>query len=382
MMALNWPAGQHKLVVLAAGGTGGHLFPAQALAEALVRRGHVIHLITDERVRSYGRGFPALEIHQIPSATLSLRQLHLLPLRLLRLWRGFRAASELLGHLRPAVLAGFGGYPSFPPVLAASRLRIPTLIHEQNAVMGRANRALAVRVDRVASSFPAITNLPPSAYKKVRYTGNPVREFVLEHRAPCYMPAVADGTFRLVVFGGSQGARFFAEFMPGVMRALPKAVVRTLKLTQQCRPEDLESVKAAYGSLGIEAEIAPFFQDMPKRIADAHLVICRSGASTIAELGVIGRPAVLIPLPHSIDNDQLRNAESFAASGAGWVKLQAELKADEFAAFLTHLRYDEGGLNHAAEQAKAQGRPDAAERLADIVAELAAGDKQGETTKR
>ena len=273
-MALNWPAAQGKLVVLAAGGTGGHLFPAQALAEALVRRGHIIHLVTDERVRSYGRSFPALEIHQIPSATLSLRRPHLLPLRLLRLWRGFRAASELLGHLRPAALAGFGGYPSFPPVLAASRLGIPTLILEQNAVMGSANRALAVRVDRIASSFPAIANLPPRAKEKLCYTGNPVREVVLEHHSSSYVPPVADGPFRLVVFGGSQGARFFAELMPEVVRALPKAVTRTLKLMQQCRPEDLDKVKAGYASLGVEAELAPFFQDMPKRIADAHLIIC------------------------------------------------------------------------------------------------------------
>ena len=266
-------------------------------------------------------------------------------------------------------------------MLAASRLGIPTLIHEQNAVMGRANRALAVRVDRIASSFPAIANLPPRAKEKLCYTGNPVREVVLEHHSSSYVPPVADGPFRLVVFGGSQGARFFAELMPEVVRALPKAVTRTLKLMQQCRPEDLDKVKAGYASLGVEAELAPFFQDMPKRIADAHLIICRSGASTVAELGVIGRPAVLVPLPHSIDNDQLRNAESFAGAGAGWVKLQAELKADEFAAFLTHLRYDEEGLCNAAEQAKAQGRPDAAERLADLVAELAAGKQRPETAK-
>lgn len=381
-MALNWPTEHRKLVVLAAGGTGGHLFPAQALAEALVRRGYLIHLMTDERVRDHGRSFPALEIHQVPSATLSLRKPYLLPFRLMKLWKGMRRASAVLGHVRPVALAGFGGYPSFPPVLAATRLGIPTLVHEQNAVMGRANRVLASRVDAVASSFPAIVNLPGGAKAKLRFTGNPVRHIVLEHRSACYDPPDANGPFRVLVFGGSQGARFFAEFMPRVFRALPNAVSRTVKLTQQCRPEDLGAVKAAYAQLGVEADLAPFFDDMPKRVAEAHLVICRSGASTIAELGVIGRPAVLVPLPHSIDNDQLRNAESFAAGGAGWVKRQGDLNPDEFAAFLTHLRYDESGLGNAAEAAKEQGQPDATERLADLVEELAAGKSRLETGKQ
>jgi UDP-N-acetylglucosamine--N-acetylmuramyl-(pentapeptide) pyrophosphoryl-undecaprenol N-acetylglucosamine transferase len=378
---MSWSKGQRNLVVLAAGGTGGHLFPAQALAEALVRRGYVIHLMTDERVKDYGRSFPALEIHQIPAATLSLRKPHLLPFRLLRLWKGVKASSAVLDHLRPAALAGFGGYPSFPPVLAASRLGVPTLVHEQNAVMGRANRVLATRVDAVASSFPAIANLPPGAKEKLRFTGNPVREIALQYRSASYEPPRADGAFRLVVFGGSQGARFFAEFMPHVLRALPKAVVKTLRLTQQCRKEDLDDAKAAYATLGVEAELAPFFPDMPKRMADAHLIISRSGASTIAELGVIGRPAVLIPLPHSIDNDQLRNAESFAASGAGWVKPQGDLQPEEFATFLTQLRYDEAGLANAAEAAKAAGRPDAAERLADLMEELAGSREPEKATQ-
>jgi UDP-N-acetylglucosamine--N-acetylmuramyl-(pentapeptide) pyrophosphoryl-undecaprenol N-acetylglucosamine transferase len=173
-----------------------------------------------------------------------------------------------------------------------------------------------------------------------------------------------------VVFGGSQGARFFAESMPEVIRALPAEVASALSLVQQCRPEDMERVRRVYAELGVACELSPFFDDMPKRIADAHLIVCRSGASTIAELGVIGRPAILVPLPHSIDNDQLRNAESFAASGAGWVKSQSALKADEFAALLTQLRYDANGLAEAAAAAKRHGRPDAAERLADLIEEL------------
>jgi UDP-N-acetylglucosamine--N-acetylmuramyl-(pentapeptide) pyrophosphoryl-undecaprenol N-acetylglucosamine transferase len=381
-MVLNWPVGQRKLVALAAGGTGGHLFPAQALAEALVRRGYIIHLMTDERVQDYGRSFPALEIHRIPSATLTLARPHMLPVQSVRLWQGYKYAAAVLNRLRPSAVAGFGGYPSFPPVLAASRLAIPCCIHEQNAVMGRANRALAPRVDAVASSFPTIANLPARAKDRLRFTGNPVRDVVLAHQAAPYERPRADGPFRLVVFGGSQGARFFADFMPQVLAAVPRAVLKTLDLTQQCRPEDLDRVRPAYEALGLTAELAPFFQDMPARIAKAHLVICRSGASTIAELGVIGRPAALIPLPHSIDDDQLRNAESFASSGAGWVKVQSDLKPDEFAAFLTHLRYDETGLANAAEAAVLRGRPDAAEQLADLMEELAACNRQSEAIKK
>jgi UDP-N-acetylglucosamine--N-acetylmuramyl-(pentapeptide) pyrophosphoryl-undecaprenol N-acetylglucosamine transferase len=375
-MTLARASAPQKLVVLAAGGTGGHLFPAQALAEALVRRGYRIHLMTDERVREYGRSFPAEAVHQIPAATLVLGKPHLLPGRLFRLWRGVRLASKLIRELRPAVLAGFGGYPSFPPVVAATRLGLPALIHEQNAVMGRANRVLASRVAAIASSFPAIANLSPRAGARIVFTGNPVRAKVLAESAVPYRPP-GDGPFRLVVFGGSQGARFFAEFIPEVMRALSAEVVKSLSIVQQCRPEDLEGVRQVYAELGVASELSPFFDDMPKRIADAHLVVCRSGASTVAELGVIGRPAILVPLPHSIDNDQLRNAESFASSAAGWVKPQSSLRAPEFAALLTKLRYDPRGLAEAAAGAKRHGRPDAAERLADLVEELILRSKKG-----
>jgi UDP-N-acetylglucosamine--N-acetylmuramyl-(pentapeptide) pyrophosphoryl-undecaprenol N-acetylglucosamine transferase len=372
---------KRKLVVVAAGGTGGHLFPAQALAEALVQRDFIVHLMTDERVRDYGKNFPAREVHQISSATLSISKPHRWPLSAWRLWRGYRQALDTLVLLRPLAVAGFGGYPSLPPVLAATRLNIPSCIHEQNAIMGRANRALAARVDAVASSFPAIANLPRRAREKLRVTGNPVRNVVIEQRSVEYKLPKANAAFRLVIFGGSQGARFFAEFMPKALEVLPRAVRRTLRVVQQCRPEDIEEVRAAYAAIDLDCELAPFFQDMPKRMANAHLVICRSGASTIAELGVIGRPAILVPLPHSIDNDQLRNAESFAAAGAGWLKPQAALSSEEFAQFLTHLRYDESTLMRAALAARAQGQPDAAQKLAELIDEIAAGTKQTETTK-
>ncbi|WP_119392568.1 undecaprenyldiphospho-muramoylpentapeptide beta-N-acetylglucosaminyltransferase [Taklimakanibacter lacteus] len=371
-----------RLVVLAAGGTGGHLFPAQALAEALVRRGYAIHLMTDERVRDYGRAFPALETHLVPAATITPSKPFLLPLQLLKLYRGYRAARAVLARLKPVALAGFGGYPSFPPVIAASRLGIPCCIHDQNAVMGRANRVLSRYADAVASSFPTLGKLPEECKSKLRYTGNPVRGIVLTKQGDPYQSSAADQPFNLLVFGGSQGARFFAEFMPEVLKLLPKAVLRNLKVVQQCRPEDIERVKAAYGGLELSFELASFFADMPQRIADAQLVICRSGASTIAELGVIGRPAVMVPLPHALDNDQLANAEFLAQKGGGWVMPQADLTPQEFAAFLTRLRYQDDELAGAARAALALGMPDAAERLADVVEELAHRPKITEMTEK
>ncbi len=359
------------VVVLAAGGTGGHLFPAQALAEELVRRGYDIHLMTDERVGDYGKSFPAIATHVVVSATLSPSRPLLLPGQLLRLFVGYRQAKSLFMNLRPAAVVGFGGYPSFPPILAAARLKIPSCVHDQNAVMGRANRVLARIATRVASSFPALLGLPEKAKSKLVVTGNPVRDIALKEKAAVYPELSKDSPFNLLVFGGSQGARFFGDFMPDVVAALAPEMRANFHLTQQVRPEDLEQVRAAYARLGIAPELQPFFVDMPRRIAASHLVVCRSGASTIAELGVIGRPAIMVPLPHSLDNDQLRNAESFAAAGAGWIRPQAKLRPQEFAAFLTRLRYQEGELGRAAKAALGQGKPDAASRLADLTEQLA-----------
>jgi UDP-N-acetylglucosamine--N-acetylmuramyl-(pentapeptide) pyrophosphoryl-undecaprenol N-acetylglucosamine transferase len=354
--------------VLAAGGTGGHLFPAQALAEELTRRGYTIHLMTDERVKDYGKSFPAAETHIVPSATLSLSKPWLVPGRALRLYGGYRTARAILKRVRPLAVVGFGGYPSFPPILAAARLRIASCVHDQNAVMGRANRVLARWSDAVASSFPNLQGLPAGAEGKLTITGNPVRDVALREKAAPYPPF--DG-FSLLVFGGSQGAQFFGEFMPKVFAAMSAEERSGIRLVQQVRAENMAAVAESYRTMGLACELQPFFMDMPKRIANAHLVICRSGASTIAELGVIGRPAVMVPLPHAIDNDQLRNAESFAAAGAGWVHPQASLTPQGLAQFLTSLRSQQRQLQQAAAAALSHGRPDAAERLADLAEKLA-----------
>ena len=356
------------IIVLAAGGTGGHLFPAQALAEELTRRGHVIHLMTDERVRDYGTSFPAAKVHVVHSATLTPSRPLKVPGQALALYGGYRRARAILKRVKPRAVVGFGGYPSFPPILAATRLRIPSCVHDQNAVMGRANRVLAKFADAVASSFPELQGLPAGAASKLTITGNPVRDIVLKYKAA---PCPAGEPFHLLVFGGSQGAQFFGAFMPEVFAAMTPEERKTIRLTQQVRPENLSQVNALYGDLGLDCELQPFFMDMPSRIAQSHLVVCRSGASTIAELGVIGRPSVMVPLPHAIDNDQLRNAESFAGAGAGWVQPQAALEPRAFAAFLTQLRSQQGELQRAAAAALGHGRPDAAQRLADLTEKLA-----------
>ncbi len=370
--------GRHRgLIALAAGGTGGHLFPAQALAEELVRRGYITILLSDARAKEYGERFPAVEIVEIPSSTLTPRRPWRLPLQAFRLWRGFEASRALLGRNRPRAVIGFGGYPSFPPLMAAVKLGIPVALHEQNAVMGRANRAMAGKADVIASSFPEIARLPRKLKERVVFTGNPVREAVLKAAEKPYEPPGPRGVFRLLVFGGSQGARFFSEMTPKILAELPVAVRKRLHVTQQCRPEDIEGVRKAYEALGIRAELESFFGDMPRRMAAAHLVMARSGASSVAELAVIGRPAIFVPLPHALDNDQLMNARAFAKAGAGWVFSQEAIAPERMAAFITRLRYKPEDLAAAHAAAKAFARPDAARRLADVVEGLLTGGGDG-----
>ena len=356
-----------RRVFLAAGGTGGHLFPAQALAEELVKRGHDVDLLTDERVRDYGKDFPASHVHLVPSASLSLSDPLGMPERLWRLGRGYFLSRKLLGREKPAAVVGFGGYPSLPPLLAATHLRIPSVIHEANAVMGRANRLLATRVTAIATSFEKMTGIPDSALSRVQLTGNPVRGLVLASTELPYKPFSAKDKIRLLVFGGSQGAKFFSDAMPGVLARLPEGLRKRLIVTQQCRVEDLQKVRHAYEKSGISAALEIFFSNLPDIMARSHLVICRSGASTIAELGVLGRPAFLVPLPGAIDNDQLNNARSFEAAGGGFLLEQKHAESADFARLLQQLLEAPERLKEAAAAAKRHGKPDAAQRLAALV---------------
>jgi UDP-N-acetylglucosamine--N-acetylmuramyl-(pentapeptide) pyrophosphoryl-undecaprenol N-acetylglucosamine transferase len=356
-----------KLVVLAAGGTGGHLFPAQALAEVLSRRGHTIHLVTDERVRDYGKTFPAAKTHIVPSASLSLSKPLKVPGNVATLLVGIVKARGIFRQHAPAVVVGFGGYPSLPPLWAATMLHIPAIIHEQNAVLGRANGLLASRVSAVATSFEKTFKLSAAAQSKVVFTGNPVRQAALNSAGATFPALDESSSIRLVVFGGSQGARFFSDVMPETLQLLPPALRQRLSIVQQCREEDLPRVQKAYDEAGIKSKLAAFFTNMPEEIAGSHLVICRSGASSIAELGVIGRPAILVPLPHAIDNDQLKNAESFQAAGAGFIRPQNDITPINLAAQLEQLLHTPQALKEAAAAAARHGKPYAAEKLADLV---------------
>lgn len=358
--------------MLAAGGTGGHLFPAQALAEELARRGIAVELATDTRGDRYGAGFPARHVHQIASATLSGRSPVAVAKTGVTLTRGVAAAFKLMGETRPDAVVGFGGYPSFPPVLAARMRGIPTILHEQNAILGRANKMLAKRVTAIATSFGEVALIDGALAAKATFTGNPVRAKVIAAAATPYPAISIGGRFALLVFGGSQGARFFSDSVPPALAALAADVRSRLHVVQQARPEDVERVQHAYAAAGIAADVAPFFADLPSIMAASHLVIGRAGASTVAELAVIGRPSILVPLPHAIDNDQLRNATSLANAGGAWVMEQGTLTAERLGTTIARLIDDPAALTTAAAAAKATGRPDAVQRLADLVQSLTA----------
>jgi len=364
-----------SLFMLMAGGTGGHLFPAMALAQELTRRGHTIHLMTDHRVASYGAQFPASEMHIVPSATPSVRNPLKFAVAGLTIVRGIGVARGMLRKVKPDAVVGFGGYPVFPPFVAARMLGIPGILHEQNSVMGRANRALAARATGIGLSF-ARTKHAERFEAKSMVTGNPVRDNVRELAGAPY-PAINDGAaLRLVVFAGSQGARSFSDFIPPAVALLPDHLRRRLRITQQVRPEDLDRVTAAYRAADIEAELMPFIQDVPQRLAAAHLAIVRSGASTVADLTAIGRPAIYIPLPGAIDNDQRQNALFVEQAGGGWIVEQATISPPSLANRLTSLLGDPATLMAAAAAAKSLGQPAAVERLADLVE----GAARGKTT--
>jgi UDP-N-acetylglucosamine--N-acetylmuramyl-(pentapeptide) pyrophosphoryl-undecaprenol N-acetylglucosamine transferase len=357
-------------VLLCAGGTGGHLFPAEALARSLRERGWTVHLATDHRVESYGRDFPATAIHLVPSATLT-RSPAAMARGLLRLAGGLLVARRLLRRLRPAVAVGFGGYPTLPPILMASRAGIPTVVHDQNAVLGRANRFLAARATAIATSFAKVGGADRWRFKMVE-TGNPVRPAVREAARAPYPGREPEDPFRLLVFGGSQGARFMSELVPAAAAALPEDLRGRLRIVQQCRPEDLTEVAARYRALAVPAELEAFFRDMPARIAASHLVVSRAGASTVAELAVIGRPAIMVPLPHALDQDQKANAAVLARAGGGWLVEQRDMTPARLAGDLAELIADPRRLARVAAGAKQVGRPNAADRLADLVERVAA----------
>ncbi|MCB8874565.1 undecaprenyldiphospho-muramoylpentapeptide beta-N-acetylglucosaminyltransferase [Acidisoma silvae] len=355
-------------VVIAAGGTGGHFFPAEALAHALAGRGYRPVLMTDGR--SAGRGseaFASGDRHVLPGAGIAGRGIVKGVKATAALAAGSLVAAKLLRALRPGAIVGFGGYPCVPPIVAAklSGQKTPIILHEQNAVLGRANRSLAKRVSVLALSATGTTRVPAGVRTVV--TGNPVRPAIMALADMPYEAPVADGPINLLVTGGSLGAKVLSDIVPQAVIALPADLRSRLRVVQQARQEDGARVRAAYDAAGITAEVAPFFADMAQRLASAHLVIARAGASTTAELTVAGRPSLLVPLPSAIDDHQSANAAILETAGAAWVLPQSRFTVEAVAARLTALLSDPAALAAASSAARSIARADAVALLADLV---------------
>jgi UDP-N-acetylglucosamine--N-acetylmuramyl-(pentapeptide) pyrophosphoryl-undecaprenol N-acetylglucosamine transferase len=359
--------------VLAAGGTGGHLTPAFALAHELERRGHHVALITDERGKAIPGKPDFLTAHVLPAGRFGKNPLRW-PAALKAVLNGRAMSQRLYETFKPTAVVGFGGYPALPALLGAQASGIPTVIHEQNAVLGRVNRLLAGRVDAIALAYPDVDRLKPKHEGKAHLVGNPVRPGVLALRAEEFPAFTEDGIFRVLVTGGSQGARVLSEVVPDGLSMLPPALRNRLQVTQQCRPEDLDAVRARYANHDIPAELATYFEDMSARLADAHLFIGRAGASTIAELTAVGRPAILVPLPIATDDHQAANTREVVKAGGARSIRQAGFTAKELAKQIAAMAQRPETLANAAHAAWNCGRPDAASDLADLVESFGGAD--------
>ncbi len=356
------------MIAIAAGGTGGHFFPAEALAAELKRRGYVITLFTDARSGGEkSQVFADCQRYILPVSGIAGRGLGRSISALLSIASAALHTRKILRRVRPAAIIGFGGYPSVAPVLA-SRLIAPkpkVILHEQNAVMGRANRKLAGYANAIALSFAETAGLPKKARGKTVQTGNPVRTAIADMAWRGYLPAT--DRFRLLVLGGSQGAKLFSSLIPETVSMLPENLSAKLDLALQCRADQIASTRVLCDELGVKAEISAFFHDIADRISQAHLVIARAGASTVAELAAIGRPSILIPLPSAIDDHQRANAMALANAGGAWMMDQSGLFPGDLAEFLTPLLGRPQELAPLAEAAAGFGHTDAAARLADLV---------------
>ena len=352
--------------VLAAGGTGGHMVPAAALAAELAKRGHKGALVSDDRGVRFPGLFEGIETHVLPAGRLGGGPLGYLRAAG-RIMAGRSMALRLYKELRPAAVIGFGGYPALPSILAAFRAGVPTVIHEQNAVLGRVNRFVAGRVDAIATSYDAVERMKPRWSRKTHLIGNPVREAVLALRERPYPILDEDGIFRVLVTGGSQGATVLSKVVPDGLALLPVHFRRRLQVTHQARIEDIDAVRAKYQAHGIPADVSTYITDMPEALAWAHIVIARAGASTIAELSAAGRPAILVPLPSATDDHQTANAREITNAGGARTIAQRAFTATELAKQIQKLGLDTQGLENAATRARSVGRPHAASDLADLV---------------
>ncbi len=367
------PSGASRHFVLAAGGTGGHLIPAFALATELHARGHHVALITDERGANIPGKPEFLTAHVLPAGRFGKN-----PLRWIggvrAVLEGRNMALRLFESFEPAAVIGFGGYPAMPALLAATSAKIPSLVHEQNAVLGRVNRILAGRVDGIATSYPTVDRLKRKYADKTHLVGNPVREEVLALRDKDFPTLTEEGLLRVLVTGGSQGASVLSEVVPDGLAMLPPALRLRLQVTQQCRSEDVDAVRERYATHDIPAELGTYFEDMHERLADAHLFIGRAGASTIAELTAVGRPAILVPLPIATDDHQASNTGEMVKAGGARMIRQTGFTPKELAKQIQALAQNPASLSNAAHGAWNCGRPKAAQDLADLVESMSGID--------
>ncbi len=360
--------------ILAAGGTGGHMLPAFALGRELLARGHRVALVTDQRGTAIPGVPDGMAVHMLPAGRLDgglLRGGVLGAARAGRaIWRGRAAAAALMREFQPAAVAGFGGYPSLPSLLAAGKLGVPRLIHEQNAVLGRVNRLMARRVDAIAVAYRQLHRLPAGQEAKLHLTGNPVRDAILAIRADDFPPLGPDGIFRMLVVGGSLGATVLSDVVPLAVQLLPPALRARMQVVQQCRAEDLDRVRASYLAVGVPATCEPYFADMADRMRWAHLFIGRAGASTVAELGVAGRPAIFVPYPSATDDHQRHNVTDMVRAGGATMILQPHFTPGELAKQLQKIALEPGALETAAARAAECGRPMATQDLADLLEQV------------
>ncbi|GJL86084.1 MAG: UDP-N-acetylglucosamine--N-acetylmuramyl-(pentapeptide) pyrophosphoryl-undecaprenol N-acetylglucosamine transferase [Micavibrio sp.] len=366
------PNEKSKLILLSSGGTGGHISPARALGHDLMSRGFRVEIMTDERGKKYETMFEGMKTHVVKSGTLGKGLLGKI-MGAANLGIGIVQAMSLVKSLQPTMVIGFGGYPSVPGVFAAQKLKIPTVIHEQNAIIGKANAFLAPKAERIALSLPSVTGLDENDKMRSVVTGNPVREEIAALYTKPYPILEQDGVLRILVLGGSQAATVFNEVLPEALSSLSSSQRAQLEIVQQCQEKDIDDVKKSYDAAGIKAELATFFDDVAGELEKAHLVIARSGASTVAEVTTAGRPAIFVPYPHHKDQQQKMNADAVADTGGAWVMTESGFTPEAILARIETFLQNPETLFRAAENARSCGKPDAARKLGNLVTAIASG---------
>lgn len=376
-IAMGHDVANDSLVILATGGTGGHVFPAEALASALRARGHRLALVTDPRGTAFDGALDDVPSYRVAGAGIAGRSVIRMASSLARMALGLMQALRLFGRLGPALAVGFGSYASVAPLLAARLRGIPIVIHEGNAVLGRANRLLARHADAIAVAFGDTQAVPKKCIARVVRTGQPIRDAIVARRDIPYPELFAGQRLSLLVTGGSQGAAVMARVVPSALAALPSDLRNRIRVIQQCADVDQAKVREIYHTAGIESHLDAFITDMPGYLAVAHLVIARSGASTVSELAVVGRPGILIPYPYATDDHQASNAESFANAGGGWWMREGAFTPERLTETLTDLLNNPDKLAQAASCSKKFGIENAAERLADVADDVIARRSAG-----